>query len=669
MHIPKEDFKKLSEEFSHIYNHLGDKGFISIERCWSDGKYVYYFDVTDETYPSVDKMYQFFTKKKFIKISNTSSKISSTEVGYDNLEDWIKRLAKDSYAQVTVNPTLEEGFNGRSLADSKYHPPTRIRYYPLEIVENEHTYRFMSSLNGYNYGITMISRDDDKYYNYLDKDHYIFIPNTNTVGDRIVITNRYDINTAKIFVLCYLQPELADMLQDGCFTHHSTAALLGLKMEKKLKDEFKTKYREMSELLEAEYIKYMGSATIRAFFSGESENLTVNNIKFTNNSAQYENIKIEVDGLLEYIKQFLLGNNEFDIYNVIDYYAAGISRQYNNYFPIKDAPVTEGEAETVTSYRKFKINNLDIDLQVSSTGYSRYINGVRIMKDDVATAICRAACYRDQEQYNLFLKSISRMSLKWHDIVSNGLRMKICNMSREDYSNPIPGKNFPKLKFVIEPESRRIKLKVSEDKKVAINFSKFVKKVESINRKTDGKNIKRNDTYFATIRNHAWAIEQIVKALLDCCPSANDLTNHEVVNLLSEANEVRDASLAKSREFLANAVKITGAEEITFKGQRAYKVKGSLREYVVVIGTAKVYDYETKQYRCIVNDQHYVGTGYDDIAARLLALKNDSLTQHVVRTLHGSAQPGAEQYYNYDPVRDNDETVRDVVSFLRPETV
>jgi hypothetical protein len=667
MNIPIDDFKMLADEFCRVYENLGSKGFLNVERYWDEGKYVYYFNILDETYQSIDKMYAFFTKQKFIKITSSSPKVVSPELSYPELDSWIRKLATDGSNQITVAKSLEEGFNGGSLLDSKYTPPRKIRYTPLEIVENTYTYRFVSSLSGYDYGISLISRDDDKYYNYLDKEHYIFIPRANSKGDRIVIADRYDVNTAKIFVLCYLQPELADMLQDQCFTHHSTAAFLGLRMEKKLKDEFREKYKQMATDLEIQYVKHMGSANVRAFFAGETDNLSMNNINFTKNSAEYENIKIEAVAFLEDIKSFLLGNTEFDIYNVIDHYAALTAARYNKYFPTKGSFEGEESQEEFRSYRDIKINNLNVNLQISSKSYSRYINGFRIMKDDVATAISRAACYRNQEQYNLFLKSISRMSLKWHDIVSNGLRVKICSMSREELNNPIPGKTFPKIKFIIDSETRKISLMLSKERKVAINFSKFLKKVESINKKTDGKNLRRGDTYYCTIRNHTWAIQEIVRALLECCANSNDLTNQDVVDLLYEANEVRSVALAKSREFLANAVKITGAEEITFNGQQAYKVKGSLREYVVVVSTAKVYDYESKQYRCIVNDQHYVGTGYDDIATRLLTLKNDLMTKHAVATLHGPAQPGYEADYNYTPVRDNQDAIRNAVNILRPE--
>lgn len=647
-----------------MYDYFGNRGEVTFEKRWGDGKYEYFFNVINETYESVEKMYAFFKKRKFIKISDTSSKIQGA-VSYPELDAWVHQIGYEGYKSVTVNIDYEEGFNGQCLGDTRYTPPNKIKFAPLEVVENEHTYRFISSANGYSYGITIISRDDDKYYNYLDKGHYIFIPKAESTGDRIVIASRYDINTAKIFLMCYFQPELADLLQDECFVHHNSASLLSLKMEKKLRDEYKTRYKEMSEILEENYTKHVSSATVRAFVSGESENLVLNNIKFTQNSAEYENIKIEADGLLQNIKPFLLGNTEFDIYSLIDYYTAALARQYNNYFPIKSTPEHEENPDQLVSFRKVKVNNLDVDLQRSFTGYSRYINGIRVMKDDIAAAISRAACYRDQEKYNLFLKSISRMSLRWHDVISNGLRMKICFMTPQDLKNPEPGKNFPSLKFAIDPETKKINLIASNDRKISINFAKFVKKVESINRRTDGAE-KRKRGYYSYYRDHHWAIKRIIEALLDCCKNPNDLSNEDVVNLLSEANQVRDVALGRSRDFLNSAIRTTGAEEITFNGQRAYKVKGSLRNYAVVVSTAKVYDYETKQYRCIVNDQHYVGTGYDDIAARLLALKNDSLTQYTVNTLHGSAQPGAEQHHKYNPLRDNSEVVFEVVQKLMP---
>jgi hypothetical protein len=79
--------------------------------------------------------------------------------------------------------------------------------------------------------------------------------------------------------------------------------------------------------------------------------------------------------------------------------------------------------------------------------------------------------------------------------------------------------------------------------------------------------------------------------------------------------------------------------------------------------TAKVYDFATKQYRCIVNDRHYKGAGYDDVASRLLALRNDSVMQDQIGTLRGEqGQPGAENAHNdYTPERDIQDVLTPIV--------
>jgi hypothetical protein len=113
-----------------------------------------------------------------------------------------------------------------------------------------------------------------------------------------------------------------------------------------------------------------------------------------------------------------------------------------------------------------------------------------------------------------------------------------------------------------------------------------------------------------------------------------------------------DTTIARSKEFLAKAVSMTKAESVTFQGKPAYKVTGNLRSYAVVIETAKVYDWDSQKYRCIVNDNRYSGVGYDDVASRLLALKNDSLMVDTIGTLGGEAQPQYEDMHRERTQRD-----------------
>jgi hypothetical protein len=130
------------------------------------------------------------------------------------------------------------------------------------------------------------------------------------------------------------------------------------------------------------------------------------------------------------------------------------------------------------------------------------------------------------------------------------------------------------------------------------------------------------------------------------------ITRDDILDILSVVKDSKKEAIERSRIFMETAVKLTKAELVEFMGKRAYKVQGSLRTYAIVIENAKVYDFETKQYRCIVNDSHYDGAGYDDVATRLLALKNDSVMQSSVSTLRGVAQPQYEHAHAHNPERE-----------------
>jgi hypothetical protein len=408
-------------------------------------------------------------------------------------------------------------------------------------------------------------------------------------------------------------------------------------------------------------------------------------------------------GLLPELYSKLNFNGEFDVYGLVAIYANKIEADLKKLAETQskekaEAKADEGaglnldehaaqledaeeEAVEKKSLPAFKINNIEITASLSATG-QRYINSIRINKDEIAQAIHRASCHHSAEDYKLFLKSISRMSIKWHDIIANGLQIKVHDsMSLAEMQEAEPRATAPALKFIIDKEDKQIKLQVSKDKTVRVQLNRLAQRVTTINRRTDNKTYYPKDLqvgYYrrSAVRNHTWATEEIALALIECCTFKKKVKNEEgkveetvetlitsadIVALLNVVNEQKKKAIERSREFLNTAVKLTGAELIDFMGKQAYKVKGSIREYAVVIKDAKVYDYESKQYRCIVNDRHYAGAGYDDIASRLLALKNDSVMQQQIGTLRGAAQPQHENVHN-DQIPDRD--VRDHLSEL-----
>ena len=114
------------------------------------------------------------------------------------------------------------------------------------------------------------------------------------------------------------------------------------------------------------------------------------------------------------------------------------------------------------------------------------------------------------------------------------------------------------------------------------------------------------------------------------------LTDEQAEFVGKMAEEFQKKAIERSKVFLANAVKNTGAQLIQFQGEEGYLVEGSIRKYVVNKRTNMVYNYETKGYICIVEPGHIVSVGFDALAARLYALKNDSVMVTKISTLrHG----------------------------------
>jgi hypothetical protein len=429
--------------------------------------------------------------------------------------------------------------------------------------------------------------------------------------------------------------------------------MVRLKMEKKLTPKSRKTYEEIRCFLEKDYQTNTSLMVINSVISGNIPRASISGISISSRVAEYENIKIEADDLLSVISEKINFGGEFDIYEIVQVYAAHIQT-------ISDG----GERNVIPT---FHVNGIPIEVTVSETGVRR-INGKRINKIEVQEIIYRASCHHAAEEYALMLNRVSKMSLRWHDAITNGLPVKIHSMNYEEYSMAKPSSAAPVIKLYIDPEEKCIKLRTGENTGARIKLGGLIANVDTINRKT-------NDRYSSAIyksRDYRWAREELAKAIIKNCRFEKNVKNEDgtVTNtvittvtkedisaLIKVADEVKTKAIERSKEFLKKAVELTKAEKIEFNGSPAYKVKGALREYAIVIETAKVYDFETKQYRCIVNDNHFRGAGYDDIAARLYVLKNDSMMQSKIGTLAGSAQPQYENHHAYQPERSVDDII------------
>ena len=565
---------------------------------------------------------------------------------------------------------------------SSEYRPLVIANAPVEYTDSGKTYRLVTKFadNSASVETAVVAHSEEDIYDYLDQGFFLMsIPHKNKLKkDETlhVVANAYDIHTAHVFAMCKLQPELTSFLKNSCFINVYDAEMIRLRMNKKLSEANKLKYSPISALIDSDYKKNTTLLVLGKLLNNEIEKTTIQNITLSKTSATYEQVHIVSPGLLSLLYNMLNFNGEFDIYTIANILAASLQRDVDSEADrVSHARVDE---QVIGTLPEVSINGIPISVSVSDTG-QRYINKVRINKDEIAQAIYRASCHHDEKEYKLFLKSISRMSLKYHDIIANGLKVKIHNMTSNELRESTPGNGAPAIKFRIDSEDKRVKLEISDNRLVRVNLGRLIQRVDTINKKTDGRWYSRHNAagvYRTGYRNATWAAEEVVDALLSCTTFevervAEDgtktnhketlITKQDIVALLEVVNKVKNEAIERSKQFLQTAVDLTKAERVDFMGKPAYKVTGALRTYAVVIENAKVYDFDTKQYRCIVNDRHYEGAGYDDVATRLLALKNDSVMQESISTLKGVAQPQYENAHNYTPDRDNTVNLENIV--------
>jgi hypothetical protein len=328
------------------------------------------------------------------------------------------------------------------------------------------------------------------------------------------------------------------------------------------------------------------------------------------------------------------------------------------------------EEEVVAEYR-FTINEIPITLKRTSENTRRYVNGHMINKIEVEEVAFQASCYDDAELYEKFVKSVSKMSLKWHKALAYGVPVKInAGLSYDDYHRAEAPMACPRIKFVKEEDD--FKLVVGENQSVKIKFNECLTKLKTLNRQT-------NNNYAPgsyNQKNNLWAQRQLVDILKQCCtfdkkevktveveePQFDDkgvlvvndkgepiykkvkkkevtvtkectLTDEQAKFVGKMAEEFHKKALEKSEIALKNAIKNTGATVVQFKGEDHYRVEGKLRKYVVNKRTNEVFNHDTGNYVCIVEPGHQIMVGFDALATRLYALKNDSVMAAKVGTL------------------------------------
>lgn len=227
--------------------------------------------------------------------------------------------------------------------------PDLINFAPTETTVGNYTYRFLTNAkNNWNANeIAVIGRNDEPLYDYLDKGFYLMqltLVKGTTKTKRAIVSDAYDVNTAHVFAMCSICPNLADMLRQGHFISSYDAEMLRLKMLKKMPEGKKKDYLKVAASIDVDYHNNTTLIVVGKLLAGDVEKTTINNITFTKNSATYENVSIEAEGLLNliYSSASFNFNSEFDIYTIVDLYGKHIRSTLVNDDVPQEAKAEEG---------------------------------------------------------------------------------------------------------------------------------------------------------------------------------------------------------------------------------------------------------------------------------------------------------------------------------------
>ena len=239
-----------------------------------------------------------------------------------------------------------------------------------------------------------------------------------------------------------------------------------------------------------------------------------------------------------------------------------------------------------------------------------YINDIRINNEEVFNVLQRALCFNNTEDFNQFLRQVSKCSLRIHTYLAKGITTKIY----DNLLNTTLLAQFPLLR--------------------------------------------KNGKHFLVLNETAYSIHDLNKLLvIDKSTSTDKLlevfSDNTIIEIPQEifatiVKEAKDAylkAIEKSHQLLKEVeekfnLKLT---QVSLNGKllTGYIIEGHLRKYFIEAKETndhtkyQVYDYPEGRHRCIVDKHGSVEeVGVDKLVNRIFALKNDKYVAQQITTLN-----------------------------------
>ena len=586
------------------------------------------------------------------KVSELNSSIEALRVNFSEkfLVGYVP-ADQNRCVQLYAQRMGDKDFDGYSCADTSFYHRVkmqRIAKPPTENIFEGITYRTLWSNNG----VIACVPHTNPAYKYLDVGMVVilYLPKD---GKRTKLIYSKEV-TIETFMVAHLLSRLnghnAKVLQDECFIPAKNARMMVLGLEKQLAalspDQFDPQQRDgyiyHKNAMNKAFLGSVEQRVLNEFLEEKTESVDRWDIRFTKTTAKYEALTVGYAGLLDIISAhgYVSWSKQFDIYDLVAAVANKLRYSLKN-----DAQDT------------FTANGMQIT--VSKHNYRVSINGFPINQDEVVDVVRRTLCYTDVVEYNKFVANVSKMSLLNHDALASGLTLPWRKLPagtgeagssfyRRDRDNN--WKNMPRLRFKRIDGVIGVVTDVDGEKHTPMrNFTGFVRSIQRLfktinfggTRDYEGNYVIRDYKYaekklVALLRKHISSPPRRVKnadktwTKVDPAPL---ITEKEATAILVAADTVTEKAIARAKEFLASIVTRVGAEKAELNGSAGYKVKGKKHIYFVNEDTNQVHSYETGNSICIVNANHQVNLGHDELATRLLLLKNDEKTVGQVGTL------------------------------------
>lgn len=361
-----------------------------------------------------------------------------------------------------------------------------------------------------------------------------------------------------------------------------------------------------------------------------------NGISFTKNSVSYDGLTLKGSKLGEYVvgqQIFYATEPNFNdiFYGYIDY-TMNIDIQHNPYNYNKTS-------QSVGFEGKQTIELGNIKAVIQKIKHNIFVNDKRICKDDVRVVLKYMLNFKEQAEYDKFIDECNKVSLTIQKALKDGGFTFELEYDKTDDNCLIPVDEIGRQRN----EDRNLLLSIpivrEKNKYYALIKGKRFK-VKNINALLDlGKDI----SGYLRDGHLQRTIKLLYRALAEITPKEiGELIQDgkvEYEKLVKRKKEEQKECIARSKEFLANAIKITNAKE----NKDGWIVKGISERNYFVDKEGKVWEVKDDKtqgrYICIVddyNDDEADGeAGLNDmIAKRLLYLSKDKKLANEIHTLN-----------------------------------